>query len=464
MCRGKVRTLQPEIQIRRRMRHLLLIGVIALSSATYAQTMTLKQCIETGLERNLGVRTVAEDVKTADVTRSENRSKLLPVIQAFGNFVDNVHRGTSVTDGSGISKLLGMDVPYMKNQGLQYTVQGGFQAQMPLYDHTIYIGMKIADRMKELSLVSLDKAREDLTMQIAQLYYLAQTTREQIVLTEKNIRSLESLDSITHALRDNGVVLAVDVKRVNINLANLRVARDNALAVYEQQLNLIRFTLDLAPEAPLELEPLKTREGRLEHVHYNGVSPMRYELQQIALQRQITEQQRKQIKAGYLPTLSLVGNLSWANFTDRFHHYFHDHESNHWYNTTSWGLQLNVPIFDRFIKRNAIRKANIGLDKLALAREMTEKQLQTQYLNGLNDWQNNRRTVETQMENYKLAEEVYSVAANQYREGVTSMSALLQDEMSMTQSQTAFVNAVYKYLVSELTLLKLTGQLDELTK
>ena len=406
------------------MRHLLLIGVIALSSATYAQTMTLKQCIETGLERNLGVRTVAEDVRTADVTRSENRSKLLPVIQAFGNFVDNVHRGTSVTDGSGISKLLGMDVPYMKNQGLQYTVQGGFQAQMPLYDHTIYIGMKIADRMKELSQVSLDKAREDLTMQIAQLYYLAQTTREQIVLTEKNIRSLESLDSITHALRDNGVVLAVDVKRVNINLANLRVARDNALAVYEQQLNLIRFTLDLAPEAPLELEPLKTREGRLEHVRYNGVSPMRYELQQIALQRQITEQQRKQIKAGYLPTLSLVGNLSWANFTDRFHHYFHDHESNHWYNTTSWGL----------------------------------------YLNGLNDWQNNRRTVETQMENYKLAEEVYSVAANQYREGVTSMSALLQDEMSMTQSQTAFVNAVYKYLVSELTLLKLTGQLGELTK
>jgi outer membrane protein TolC len=95
---------------------------------------------------------------------------------------------------------------------------------------------------------------------------------------------------------------------------------------------------------------------------------------------------------------------------------------------------------------------------------MTEKQLQTQYLNGLNDWQNNRRTVETQMENYKLAEEVYSVAANQYREGVTSMSALLQDEMSMTQAQTAFVNAVYKYLVSELTLLKLTGQLDELTK
>lgn len=443
---------------------LLVLGLAVSASAVSAQTMTLGQCIETGLERNLQVRTVAQDLRFADVTRSENRSKLLPLIQAFGNFVDNVHRGTSVTDGSGISKLLGIDVPYMKNQGLQYTVQGGLQASMPLYDQTIYIGMRIADSMKELSQVALDKAREDLTVQIAQLYYLAQTTREQILLTEKNISSLESLDSITQALRDNGMVLAVDVKRVNISLANLRVARDNAQAVYEQQLNLIRYILDLSPETALKLEPLKSREGKLEHVQYKGLSPMRYELKQIDLQHQITEQQRKQVKAGYLPTLSLVGNLSWANFTDRFSNYFHDHLSNHWYNTTSWGLQLNVPIFDRNIKRNAIRRSDIALDKLTLARETTEKQLQTQYLNGLNDWQNNRRTVETQMENYKLAEEVYSVAANQYCEGVTSMSALLQDEMSMTQAQNVFIGAVYKYLVSELTLLKLTGQLDKLTK
>ena len=429
-----------------------------------SQTMTLKECIEIGLERNLQVRTKAEELRLADVTRSENRSKLLPVIQAFGNFVDNVHRGTSVTDGSGISKLLGIDVPYMKNQGLQYTAQGGLQAQMPLYDQTIYIGMRIADQMKELSQVSLDKAREDLTMQIAQLYYLAQTTREQILLTEQNIRSLESLDSITQALRDNGMVLRVDVKRVGINLANLRVARDNAQAIYEQQLNLIRYTLDLAPGHPLSLEPLSSREGRLEHIRYSGPSADLYELQALTLQRQIAEQQRRQVKASYLPTLSLVGNLSWANFTDRFSHYFHDHPSNHWYNTTSWGIQLSVPVFDRLTRRNAIRRADISIDRLALTRESTEKQLQTQYLNSLNDWQNNRRTVETQRENYRLAEEVYSVAANQYREGVTSMTALLQDEMNMTQAQNAFIGAVYKYLVSELTLLRLTGQLGELTK
>jgi len=430
-----------------------------------AQILTLKECITMGLDRNFQVKTKAEDLRFSDVTRSENRNRLLPVIQASGSFIDNIHRGTSVTDGSGISKLLGMDVPYMKNQGLQYALQGGLQLQMPIYDQTIFIGMSIADKMKEISQVSLDKAREDLIIQLAQLYFMAQTTVEQLKLTDKNIRSLEKLEGIAQTLRDNGMILAVDVKRVGINLANLRVSRDNAQSVYEQQLNLIRYYLDLAPEYPLELEPLQNREGTRDGVSFHeGMSANQLELQTIALQRQLAEQQRRQISAGYLPTLSLVGNISYANFTDKFSHYFHDHLSNRWYNTTYWGLQVNIPIFDRFAKRNAIRKSRIGIEKLNLTQEAMEKHLNTQYLNGMNEWENSRRTVETQRQNYLLAEEVYNVASNQYREGVTSMSTLLQDEMNMTVAQNTFINAVYKFLLSELSLLKLTGQLDSLTK
>lgn len=432
----------------------------------YAQggILSLKECIDIGLTNNLQIKSVEQDVRQADVTRSENRSRLLPVIQAFGSFIDNVHRGTTVTDGSGISQLLGMDVPYMKNQGLQYATQGGLQAQLPIYDQTLYIGLGIADKMKEISLNSLGKAREDLVMQIAQLYYLAQTTQEQIRLVNKNIRSLEGLDSISQAMRDNGMVLEVDVKRVSISLSNLRVQRDNALATYEQQLNLLRYVLDLPPKKSLYLEPLKDWEERLNHINYSGISQTLYELQAIDLQKQLAEKQRKQIRAGYLPTLTLVGNLSYANYTDRFRNYFHNHPSNKWYNTTYWGLQLNIPIFDRFSKRNAVRKADAGIEKLSIARESTQKQLETQYLNGLNDWENNKRSMATQRENYQLAEEVYNVALDQYKEGVTSMSVLLQDEMSMSEAQNAYISTVYKYLISELTLLKLTGQLDQLMK
>ena len=438
-----------------------------VSIMAQAQALSLRECIEIGLERNLTVRQKAEDIRLADVTRSENRNKLLPVIQAFGSFTDNVHRGTTVTDGTGIGQLLGIDMQYSKTQGLQYVTQGGVQAQMPLYDQTLYIGLKIADRMKEISENSLSLAREQLIVEIARLYYLAQTTHEQTRLLESDIRALEALDSITQALRSEGMVLAVDVKRIGLTLSTMHVQRDNAQSSYEQQLNLMRYVLDMSPDTPLALQPVadyreKTLDYRLQN--WSGLSSTLPELHGLDLQLALNELQRRQVRYGYLPTLSLVGNLSWANFTDKFHHYFHDHPSNHWYNTTYFALQLAVPIYDRGVKRNAIRRLDIQADKLRLSQESTQKQLQTQYLNGLCDYQNQQRTLHQQQANYQLAREVYDVTADQYREGVTSMTTLLQDDMNRSTARTAYIGALYNYLVSELMLLRLTGNLDVLTK
>ena len=432
-----------------------------VSIMAQAQALSLRECIEIGLERNLTVRQKAEDIRLADVTRSENRNKLLPVIQAFGSFTDNVHRGTTVTDGTGIGQLLGIDMQYSKTQGLQYVTQGGVQAQMPLYDQTLYIGLKIADRMKEISENSLSLAREQLIVEIARLYYLAQTTHEQTRLLESDIRALEALDSITHALRSEGMVLAVDVKRIGLTLSTMHVQRDNAQSSYEQQLNLMRYVLDMSPDKPLALQPVASDVASRT---WSGLSSGLPELHGLDLQLALNEQQRRQVRYGYLPTLSLVGNLSWANFTDKFHHYFHDHPSNHWYNTTYFALQLAVPIYDRGVKRNAIRRLDIQADKLRLSQESTQKQLQTQYLNGLCDYQNQQRTLHQQQANYQLAREVYDVTADQYREGVTSMTTLLQDDMNRSTTRTAYIGALYNYLVSELTLLRLTGNLDVLTK
>ena len=48
---------------------------------------------------------------------------------------------------------------------------------------------------------------------------------EQIILIKANITRLEELRDITQAFYDNGMAMEVDVKRVNINLENLKVQR-----------------------------------------------------------------------------------------------------------------------------------------------------------------------------------------------------------------------------------------------
>ena len=442
----------------------MMFTIGAIECIAQSDTLTLKRCIEIGIENNLTLQQKQQDIHIAEIGQSENRHKLIPVIQGYANFVHNVERATSVTDGSNLSKLLGVDAPYMVGQGLDFQTTGGFQLSMPLYNQTLYTGIQIADKMKEISEASYEKAKEDLTVEISKLYYLAQTTAKQIELIRSNIGRMESLKSITSAFYDNDMALKVDVQRVDINLENLRTQLTNAEAMYEQQLNLLRYTLEFAPDTPILLSTLKGYIDYDDSYLLRGLSPDLYELQLLNMQSEVLQKQKKMINQGYLPTLSLVGATQWTAFTDKFENYFHTHPTNKWYNHTYWGLQLNVPIFDGLAKRNKSRKVAAQYTQLQTTIADTEKKLQTQYQNSLNDWHNNIRNAERQRENYRLAESVYLVTSDQYKEGVASMSDLLQDEMRMTEAQNGYISALYKYMVSELSLLKLTGQLNRLTE
>lgn len=442
----------------------MMFTIGAVECIAQSDTLTLKRCIEIGIENNLTLQQKQQDIHIAEIGQSENRHKLIPVIQGYANFIHNVERATSVTDGSNLSKLLGVDAPYMVGQGLDFQTTGGFQLSMPLYNQTLYTGIQIADKMKKISEASYEKAKEDLTVEISKLYYLAQTTAKQIELIRSNIGRMESLKSITSAFYDNDMALKVDVQRVDINLENLRTQLTNAEAMYEQQLNLLRYTLDFAPDTPILLSTLKGYIDYDDSYLLRGLSPDLYELQLLNMQSEVLQKQKKMIYQGYLPTLSLVGATQWTAFTDKFENYFHTHPTNKWYNHTYWGLQLNVPIFDGLAKRNKSRKVAAQYSQLQTTIADTEKKLQTQYQNSLNDWHNNIRNAERQRENYRLAESVYLVTSDQYKEGVASMSDLLQDEMRMTEAQNGYISALYKYMVSELSLLKLTGQLNRLTE
>lgn len=78
------------------------------------------------------------------------------------------------------------------------------------------------------------------------MYYMAQNTSEQIRLTDDNIKRLVELRNITQAFYDNQMSLEVDLKRVNLNIENLTVQRDNAIAMLEQQYTMLKYVINLS--------------------------------------------------------------------------------------------------------------------------------------------------------------------------------------------------------------------------
>lgn len=441
------------------MRRLLFIFsffCLSVASAGAQDTLALEDCLKIGIENNLSLQSKRKEIQKGRYGISENRARLLPQINGFANYNDNIDPPVSVTDGSAYGN------PYNVTHTLQYSANAGLQLQMPLYNQTLYTSISIARTMDEMNRLTYEKAREDLILQVCKMYYLGQVTAEQIALIKANITRLEELQNITQAFYDNGMAMEVDVKRVNINLENLKVQYDNAQAMLEQQLNLLKYIIDYPAEKQIALVPVNTET--ITPVALTGLSESLYELQLLQSQRQLAEQQKKMIGYGYIPSLNLTGNWMFSAYTDKAYHWFHSGPSGHWYRSYGLGLSLRVPIFDGLDKRYKTRKAVIDIENIKLAQENTRKNLQTRYLNATNDLMNNQRNFKKQKDNYLLAEDVYTVTMDRYREGITSMTEVLQDEMRMSEAQNNYISAHYNYRVTNLMLLKLTGQIESLVK
>ncbi len=432
----------------------ILTSLFTWVPALAQRTLTLEECLRIGIENNLSLAGSRNELRKAKHLLSENRAKLLPQINAVAGFNDNFNPPVSVTDGSAYGN------PYNVTKTLQYNASAGLQLQMPLYNQTVYTAIDIARTMNELNRLSYEKAREDLMLQISKMYYLGQNTVEQLALIQENRVRLQELRDITQAFFDNGMAMEVDVKRVNINLENLQVQYDNAKSMLVQQLNLLKYVMDYPAEEEITLTPVNPEQ--VESVSLTGLRSDLYELQLLESQEKLAGQQKDLIRQGYLPSLSLTGSWMYSAYTDKARHWFHSGPSNHWYSSSGLGLTLRVPIFDGLDKRARIRKARIDEENARLNYENMRKNMETQYLNATNDLMNNQRNFRKQKDNYLLAEEVYQVTTDRYREGIASMTEVLQDEMRMSEAQNNYLSAHYNYQVANLTLLKLTGQLDRL--
>ena len=425
-----------------------------MSSASAQKVMSLKECLTVGIENNLSLKSSRNQVTKGKHNISENRARLLPQINFAAGFNDNFTPPVSVTDGTAYGKQ------YNVTKTLQYNSSASLQLQMPLYSQTALTAVEISKTLDNINQLSYEKAREDIIMQIAKLYYLIQNTTEQITIISDNLKRFEELRNFAQAFYDNQMALAVDLKRINVRIESTDVSLANAKAMLREQYNMLKYALDYPADEDIQVEVKRVDD--IEMASQTGLNTNLYELQLMRTQEKLSQQQVKLAKDAYLPTLALTGNFTFTAYTDKFKNWFHSGEINHWYDSNGLGISLRVPVFDGFEKRSKIRKAKIDADNARIAYENTLKNLQTQYSNAINDQLNNERNYRKQRDNYRLAEDIYKVTMDRYREGVTSMVEVLQDEMSMSEAQNNYLTAHYNYEVSNLSVLKLTGNLNSL--
>lgn len=426
------------------------------------QTMTLGECISMGISRNLSLLNARIDIEKSHTVVSQNRARLLPVINGVLQFTDYLVNPVNVTTGT----LLGNDFPdnpsWQTIKSMPYNANVGVQLVVPLYNQAIFASIDVARTIENISALTYEKGVEELTVQISKVYYLAQTSREQVELLDRNIARMEELYVITKALYEQGVVMEIDLNRVNINLQNLKSGRGQYQMAYEQQLNMLRFLLDLPSDTELILSDMP------DSIHWVETAGIDTSLPEIVLaqkQRELAEKRIKTIKAGYIPTLSFSAYAGGVGYQEKFGNFFHSRAATHnWFGNCFIGFNVSVPIFDANTKKLQIKQQRSDYMQAENKIDLLQKQIRERYDSAILQLNHSREVYETQTQSYRQAEDVYDITESRYREGVASMTELLQDEMQLRMAQSSCVQAHCQFNIAQLELLRLSGNLAKLSE
>ncbi len=420
----------------------LLAAILSqLTQPTMAQPKqwTLRECCDYAVTHNIAIKQRQNQCRQQELQLSTARNRRLPdlsgsVSQNFsfgrGLTADNTYTNTNT---SSTSFSLGTSVPLFT----------GFQIPNQI---------KLNQLNLEAATADLEKAKNDVRMQVAQAYVqilynmeIANVAHRQVVIDSMQVVRLQ-------AFVDNGKASGAQLSQQQATLANSRftaVQADN-----NQRLAVLTLTqlLELpTPDGFAVVQPELSAISNLSDIPspdviYADALGMKPEVIAQQLRLRATDHSIKIAQAGYMPTLSLSGGLGSNYYTtskfdsDPFGTQLKNNFSQY------IGLSLNIPIFNRFQTRNSVRNARIEQENQLLALDNTKKtlykEIQQVYYNTLNARQKERSSEET----VRSSNDAFTLMLAKYENGKANITEFNEAKNVYLKAESDRVQALYELL------------------
>ena len=423
---------------------LLVLFTAHYSLFTVAQQhlWSLPECCDYAVAHNISIKQQQNQRRQQELQLSTAKNSRLPDLSASANQNFSFGRGLTAentysnTNTSSTSFSLGTSIP-------------------------IFTGFQIPNQIKlnqlnlEAATADLEKAKNDIRMQVAQAYVqilydmeIAEVAHRQIGIDSAQVARLQ-------AFVKNGKASEAELSQQKATLANSRLTATQA----DNNTRLAILTLTQLLELPTpdnfsivrpnldeivglaELDRLVTPDQV--YAEALGVKP---EILSQQLRLKGTEHSIKIAQAGNYPTLSLSGGLGTNYYTTSG--FKSDNFSTQLKNNFSQyvGLNLNVPIFNRFQTRNNIRSARIDLENQQLQLENTKKtlykEIQQVYYNALNAQTKEKSSKEA----VNSSKDAFTLMQAKYENGKATITEFNESKNNYLKSESDLVQARYENL------------------
>lgn len=436
--------------------HIFWTGLICFSlgiSQLRAQesAFSLDEAVTYALTHQNSVKTATLKIDEAQQRIFEIRAQGIP--QVNGAFGDNYYLKKPIVL---LPESFGMGHPNFEREvsfAQNHNISGTVTASSLLFNWSYLQGLKAAKVYKNYAEEDYKTVRRKVEDDVTNAYLPALLIHESQLTIEKNIKNLETLRDETKALFKAGFAEALDVDRLELSIANLKVQLDNLTRTKQMALEVLKLTMGYPLESDINLtnatddilnsisdEILSENVNLMNHPAYRTI---------LATER-LNEVNIKAQEAAYYPSLTGFVNYQMQWQGDKLNSLFYTP-------TSVAGFQLNIPIFAGFGTKAKVQKAKLQLEMVQLGKEDMGRALDFQVRNARIAYENAKQNLEQRENNVSLAERIYETTKIKYKEGVGSSIELNQAEMSLYQAQQNVIEGKFDLLKAKIKLKQALG-------
>lgn len=438
------------------MKNLFILSFITLAFAANAQEvkeLSLKEAVSYALENKAEAVKARLEIKNSELKIDEVRASALPQINANGGLTYNAILQQTALDFGGQTQIITMGRPWQSTASVSLNQQ--------LFNLAVFTGLKAAKSTREFYQINADLTDEQVIEKVANSYYEVYKTKSQLKTIDKTVSNTARVRDVIENLFKNGLAKKIDLDRINVTLNNIQSSRIQLVNALQLQENALKYLIGMDINTSIAL-PENTFEVTAHALTTEGsFADKRTEIKLLEKQTELLELNKKAIHAEGLPSLSLTANYGYLGIGEEFP-WFQSYPGAYWSDYSAIGLNLNIPIFNGGSVRSKTKQAQIKLDMLEADKKDTRLALDLAYKNAATQINNSIITVNSQKENVTLAKDVLANVENNYKNGLSSLTDLLDAETSYADAQNNLTNALLDYKLAEIQLIKAKGELNDL--
>ena len=259
-------------------------------------------------------------------------------------------------------------------------------------------------------------------------------------------------------MQESGFAEQQDVDQLQLLIGNMRNTISSTKKQVEVSYNMLKFQMGI----PIANDVTLTDDinGLVEISNDQNVLSKEFNPEghidyKIALQDVSSKElMLRNNQAGYLPSLS-----AFVSFNKNYLSNDLTLSNQFWFPNNLWGLNLDVPIFSSFMRRQQVQQSRVDLEQSLSQKSMIQQNLMLQAQNARANYTNALNKMNLEVENLKLAQRIKSNTEVKFKEGLASSLELTQAQNQELTSQANYISSMFEVINTKAQLDKALGEI-----